>query len=459
MKFSFKNIGYVDSGCIELGNLTILFGENNVGKTYLNYAIYGLLKSIKENISFDFNNKIVDSLQENGFINIQLDEINISKSLDISGRNFSENLHRYFNTNEEFFENSSVRISINNIDLEKIKPRKFEAKVVIGIKQQSEFIFYKEVDSNTINVTLKHDEEFKQKFPNNLIKNILNDFLTKLIVSNDNFPTPFVITSERTGISLFYKELDVNKNLLLETLTEGKDFDPFDFLTKYRSRYAQPIHDNIQVIRDYENIQKNKSFIRENKEQYDSILSTLQDIIGGNFKHSNKEVFYHPKKKKNRNKMAIPFYVSSSSIKSMFLIDLYINCLAKKGGLLIIDEPELNLHPNNQRKMAILLSKLINSGVKVLITTHSDYLVRELNNRIMLKNLFTETRVGIMNEHKISEDELLDISDVKAYGIGTSNYEITEFTINEYGIDTKIFDKVINDANILNDKIYYSLGD
>lgn len=157
--------------------------------------------------------------------------------------------------------------------------------------------------------------------------------------------------------------------------------------------------------------------------------------------------------------MAIPFYVASSSIKSMFLIDLYINCIAKKGGLLIIDEPELNLHPNNQRKMAVLLAKLINSGVKVLITTHSDYLVRELNNRIMLKNLSLEARRDIMCEYKISEDELLDISDVKAYGVGVENHEITEFTINEYGIDTKIFDTVINDANILNDKIYYSLGE
>lgn len=459
MKFSFKNIGYVDNGCLELGNLTILFGENNVGKTYLNYAIYGLLKSIKDNIHFDFNNKDVDALQENGFINISLYEINIAQSLENSGHNFSKNLYRYFNTNEEFFENSSVGISIENIDLEKIIPKKFEAKAVIGSKSQSEFIFYKEEDSDTINITLKHNGEFEQKFPNSLVKNILNDFLTKLIVSNDDFPIPFVITSERTGISLFYKELDVSKNLILETLTEGKEFDPFDFLTKYRSRYAQPIHDNIQVIRDYENVQKNKSFIRENKEKYDSILNTLQDIIGGNFKHSNKEVFYYPKKKKNRSKMAIPFYVASSSIKSMFLIDLYINCIAKKGGLLIIDEPELNLHPNNQRRMAILLAKLINSGVKVLITTHSDYLVRELNNRIMMKQLSQEVRNDIMCEYKISEDELLDISDVKAYGIGVENHEITEFTINEYGIDTKIFDTVINDANILNDKIYYSLGE
>lgn len=52
--------------------------------------------------------------------------------------------------------------------------------------------------------------------------------------------------------------------------------------------------------------------------------------------------------------------------------------------MLIIDEPELNLHPDNQRKMAGLLARLVNCGVKVLVTTHSDYLIRELNNRVML---------------------------------------------------------------------------
>ena len=41
--------------------------------------------------------------------------------------------------------------------------------------------------------------------------------------------------------------------------------------------------------------------------------------------------------------------------------------------------------------MAGLLARLVNSGVKVLVTTHSDYLIRELNNRVML-NLDVQDR-------------------------------------------------------------------
>ncbi|PAU40817.1 hypothetical protein CKF46_30555 [Klebsiella pneumoniae] len=60
---------------------------------------------------------------------------------------------------------------------------------------------------------------------------------------------------------------------------------------------------------------------------------------------------------------------------------------------LIIDEPELNLHPHNQIKMAELLVRLSNCGVKIIITTHSDYIVKEINNRIMASQLKDKSRL------------------------------------------------------------------
>jgi len=46
MKFTFKNIRYIGDGEITLGNLTVICGPNNVGKTYLSYTIYGFLKHL-----------------------------------------------------------------------------------------------------------------------------------------------------------------------------------------------------------------------------------------------------------------------------------------------------------------------------------------------------------------------------------------------------------------------------
>ena len=44
MTFRFEKIGPVDTADITLGDLTIIAGRNNTGKTYLVYALYGFLK-------------------------------------------------------------------------------------------------------------------------------------------------------------------------------------------------------------------------------------------------------------------------------------------------------------------------------------------------------------------------------------------------------------------------------
>ena len=38
-----------------------------------------------------------------------------------------------------------------------------------------------------------------------------------------NFPHPFILSAERFGISLFYKELDFRKNRLVEELQKLSD--------------------------------------------------------------------------------------------------------------------------------------------------------------------------------------------------------------------------------------------
>ena len=46
--FRFKNIGPVKEADMELGDLTIIAGRNNTGKTYLAYTLYGFLKTWRE---------------------------------------------------------------------------------------------------------------------------------------------------------------------------------------------------------------------------------------------------------------------------------------------------------------------------------------------------------------------------------------------------------------------------
>ena len=105
---------------------------------------------------------------------------------------------------------------------------------------------------------------------------------------------------------------------------------------------------------------------------------------------------------------------SSSSVRSLLDIGFYLKHIAKKGDLLMIDEPELNLHPENQRRVARLIAKLVNYGIKIFITTHSDYIVKELNTLIMLNSDKPHIK-EIAVQEGYQSNELLNPSKIRAY--------------------------------------------
>ena len=80
----------------------------------------------------------------------------------------------------------------------------------------------------------------------------------------------------------------------------------------------------------------------------------------------------------------------------------------------MVDEPELNLHPENQCRLARLFARLVNLGIKVFVTTHSDYIVKELNTLIML-NQDQPYLKQIAKDRGYQTEELMDAEKVRVY--------------------------------------------
>ena len=80
--------------------------------------------------------------------------------------------------------------------------------------------------------------------------------------------------------------------------------------------------------------------------------------------------------------LSIDLYNASSSIKQLAPLLLYLRYRAAENDLLIIDEPEMNLHPESQVKLLEILAILVNAGVRVMLTTHSPYFMSHLNNLV-----------------------------------------------------------------------------
>ena len=105
---------------------------------------------------------------------------------------------------------------------------------------------------------------------------------------------------------------------------------------------------------------------------------------------------------------------SSSCVRSLLDLGYYIKHIAQKNDLLMIDEPEMNLHPENQRKIARLFAALANIGINVYITTHSDYILREFSTLVVLSNK-DERIKKIVKEEKYRDLELLSPDVIKTY--------------------------------------------
>ena len=94
----------------------------------------------------------------------------------------------------------------------------------------------------------------------------------------------------------------------------------------------------------------------------------------------------------------LPLMNASSMISELTPVVLYLRHVVQPGDLLIIEEPEAHLHPEMQAAFTRFLASAVQSGIRILITTHSEWILEELANLVRLSELPKERRVGIENE-------------------------------------------------------------
>lgn len=106
----------------------------------------------------------------------------------------------------------------------------------------------------------------------------------------------------------------------------------------------------------------------------------------------------------------IPLHRSSSTVSELAPIFLYLKHIVQSGDLLIIEEPEAHLHPLNQRILAALLVRLANAGLNLLVTTHSEFLLGELNNRMMMHTAQARLPIDGVDAERMDRLDPADVS-------------------------------------------------
>ena len=98
------------------------------------------------------------------------------------------------------------------------------------------------------------------------------------------------------------------------------------------------------------------------------------------------------------NPVNLSLMSASSSVSELAPIVLFIRHYLKKGDFFIVEEPEAHLHPKAQLLIADVLAQLVNAGVYVMVTTHSDVVLEELGNFVLHAKLNDKSETNLKEE-------------------------------------------------------------
>lgn len=121
-----------------------------------------------------------------------------------------------------------------------------------------------------------------------------------------------------------------------------------------------------------------------------------RSMLRGTVRHENSvtvyPIFYY---RPEGWKEDIPLMNTSSSVSELAPVVLYLRHVVRPGETLIIEEPESHLHPAMQVEFTRQLAAVVKAGVRVIITTHSEWVLEELANLVNLSGLPESRREGI----------------------------------------------------------------
>lgn len=101
---------------------------------------------------------------------------------------------------------------------------------------------------------------------------------------------------------------------------------------------------------------------------------------------------YRPRGWKEKDNLALAN--ASSMVSELAPVILYLRHMIKSRDVLIVEEPESHLHPAMQVEFTRQLAALVQAGVRVIVTTHSEWLLEELANIVYRSQIPKAKRNG-----------------------------------------------------------------
>ncbi|MEM0375757.1 MAG: AAA family ATPase [Nitrososphaerota archaeon] len=353
-----KDFGPIREADIELGKLTILMGPNNTGKT--------------------FTAALIPALE--GLI--------ISLTIIASVPIFKSDEKEY----ERFLKNrfNEIVINIYSVDDPRQLIRRGSDNTVL-----SYWLSPIEVLKGDHQLKIEFDRTGGMTFDLDGLRELINNKIAPLLS-----PVVF-IPAERAGIMRTYKQL---LRLHLET---SWSFVPPSLRQKGVERLGSKVRLPGLVRMLLDEILSIERFTLEERQRSDvgGALEVLEEeVLRGRLEMGEDlSVKYHEAAAEN----PIDLINASSMVSEVSAIYL-LSGMLRRGGWLIIEEPEAHVHPRGQMGLARFMARLVRLGVNVVATTHSDLIALKLAQMVGLAKLSPEQRrsLGYREAEYLQKDEL-----------------------------------------------------
>ena len=482
MELLIKNLGSIrnNNQTIDLTKKFYTFiGYNNSGKTLVSQLLWTIFNN--DNIRKFSENTQIDSLvidSEKPIKKITINQELIDEILNKFSRFIEKEVVNTYNLDASIKETiiSSNKL-IFQADIKEFKDKSFRLTFVVDNDLE-----YLQISKGKGSLTINIKEN---NIPEKVFDKIPRDFFERAKPYKESVIIPsiirvllspiqdtFFIPASRSFFPVFYQyiyEIERNKrseyNRRLQELIENIDDDSDtnrDIFKRLQEQlpkrsYTEPMNKVIESLYSLNTKKKINSV-------YNSLIEKMSRLMGGEITISSLEsiapIQFSFKFDESKD---LPMYLASSSVNQLTILYLYLKYWAKeKNNFLMIDEPEVNLHPENQiRLMDILVQFVTEHDNRVLITTHSPILTDILNNYVYLHTLKSYD----VDVTKIIEDNQLknlnpEISIAKE-DLGVYFFtgdKIIDYGTSQYGVYFRNFTEVINSVQksgeILTNHIY-----
>ena len=446
IQIAVENFGPIEKAEIDLRPLTVFVGESNTGKTYLAALIYALHRTFEG----------IPRVPWSYYNTSRFDPIYHSQPADLSTQTLLEEtqeaLKKLAVPNQPFkFSDLPMwvrdRLQSDSTHSEGLEN---ELKRCFNYESVSELVRFTKSQDEAMNVSFQVHEENQilwsfdfrdsesgtnpEKFINKDIVLSYEDrdiFQRALDVKDQGIPFRFLsqvsaksyyLPAARSGIM----ETDrVIISSLIDRATRGHPPEEGATLTGTTGDFLK------QII-NYDEQHHPSS------DEMSGIAKVLEDeVLHGEVEIKKSTAGYPEFRYRPQNaEQALRMNQSSSMVSELTPLVWFLRDVVRPGDTLIIEEPEAHLHPAAQTKIAGTLARLVQVGVRVIITTHSDWLLEQIG------NLVREGEVMKLGKNKTEPTTWLTKEEVGAWWFRTDE-PVQELTFEHIaGIEPKEYGEV-----------------